>query len=106
MMETTTIKKCAIVVMQGRLGRFASGVHYTTRHLQTHFWFCGITARSGLSPSNQSGVHARHTSCAGFKFNTINKLFIKLKNKKRKTKWLKIVKTNKKYKFRNKYLTK
>ena len=38
------------------------------------------------APDLNSGVHARHTSCAGFKFNTINKLFIKLKNKKQKTK--------------------
>ena len=89
MMATTTIKKCAIVNMQGRLGRFASVVYCTSWHLQTNSWFCGIMARSELLPSNQSGVLAQPMGCSGFEFNTINKLFIKLKNKKRKNKTVK-----------------
>ena len=78
-MATTDINKCAIVIMQGRLGRWASGVHCASRHLQTHSRFCRITAQSELSSSNQSGVLAQNMGCAGFKINTINKLFIKLK---------------------------
>ena len=87
-MATTDINKCAIVIMQGRLGRWASGVHCASWHLQTHFWFCGITARSELLPSDQSGVLAQNMGCTGLEFNTTNKLFIKLNNKKRRTKHL------------------
>lgn len=43
-MATTDINKCAIVIMQGRYGRLASGVHCASRYLQTHSRFCGITA--------------------------------------------------------------
>ena len=78
-MATTDINKCAIVIMQGRLGRWASGVHCASRHLQTHSRFCGIMARSELSPSDQSGVLAQSMGCTGLEFNTTNKLFIKLK---------------------------
>ena len=87
-MATTDINKYAIVIMQGRLGRWASGVHCASRHLQTHSRFCGIMARSELSPSDQSGVLAQPMGCAGLEFNTTNKLFIKLNNKKRRTKHL------------------
>lgn len=98
-MATTDINKCAIVIMQGRYGRLASGVHCASRYLQTHSRFCGITAQSELSPSNQSGVHARHTSCARLKFNNTNILFIKLKKQKTKNKTIIKLKTDKKYKF-------
>ena len=74
-MATTDINKCAIVIMQGRLGRWASGVHCVSRHLQTHSRFCGIMARSELSPSDQSGVLAQPMGCAGFKICTIINAF-------------------------------
>ena len=39
-------------------------------------WFCGTTAQSELSPSNQSGVLAQNMGCAGLKFCTIINVFI------------------------------